>query len=168
MPGTVPRTVRATLEMWSPPSVEKETTAEVSSRSGALPALARAPDSAMLKQEACAAASSSSGLVMPPGSSDRAAHVTFTGSMTPEESKLVMPCPDLRSPSQTLVALRSVIAQSFTLVRTGQRSVTPGGRRGNPLPGTLDVEVVHVHRVGLDPLPPVGRRFAHEQGEDRV
>ncbi len=50
-PGTEPRTVRATLLMCGPPSRENVTTAEVSSVSGGVPSLARAPDSAIEKHE---------------------------------------------------------------------------------------------------------------------
>jgi hypothetical protein len=61
-------------------------------------------DKAMAKHEACAAARSSSGLVMPATLDDLAAHVTCVCWKAPL-SKLTTPLPWKRSPSQTALAL---------------------------------------------------------------
>ena len=68
MPGTTPRTVSALDTTRQPASsLSKVTSAETSRRSGGVPARPRAPDSAIEKQAAWAAATSSSGLVLPSG-----------------------------------------------------------------------------------------------------
>src|SRR5690606_26566198 len=107
-PGTVPRTVSAILEMCGPPSVSKVTVADVSSRSGGVPALVRMFDSAIEKQAEWAAAMSSSGLVCPPDSPVRDGHDPGRSLASPELLKVVVPLPENRSPVQTVVALRSV------------------------------------------------------------
>ena len=62
----------------------KVTVAEVFSSSGGVPALARPAESAIEKHEACAAAISSSGLVLPPvASSERAAQLTGCSPIAP-------------------------------------------------------------------------------------
>src|SRR6266511_653119 len=71
-PGTVPFTVSA-LRVTPVPGTNV-TVAEVWSRSGACPAWASACERAIAKQVACAAASSSSGEVLPSDSSARARH----------------------------------------------------------------------------------------------
>ena len=75
-PGTRPSTVSAIFVIPSPGW--KVTVAEVSSCSGGVPAFASPAESAIEKHEACAAAISSSGLVLPPAatSSERAAQLT--------------------------------------------------------------------------------------------
>lgn len=62
----------------------------------------------MEKQLECAAAISSSGLVLPLASWEREAQVTGCASMAPEESKLTTPLPSRRLPSQTVCAERVV------------------------------------------------------------
>ena len=73
-PGTVPRTVSAPFVIPSPGW--NVTVADVSSFSGGLPPFASPAESAIEKHEAHAAAISSSGLVLPFGSSERDAHET--------------------------------------------------------------------------------------------
>ena len=72
-----------------------------------LPGPARPPDRAIEKQEECAAAMSSSGLVRPSGSSARDAHVTLKVPM-PEDCMVTWPAPSVRVPSQWEVAVRLV------------------------------------------------------------
>src|SRR3954454_3491712 len=77
MPGTFPRNVSADDTTFQPsPTLSKVTAALTSSRSGGVPARPRPADRAIEKQLACAAATSSSGLVFPPDSSVRAAQDT--------------------------------------------------------------------------------------------
>ena len=64
--------------------------------------------SAIAKHDECAAATSSSGLVIPPGLSVRAAHVTGSESKAPLLACTV-PRPRARVPSQTVCAVRSAI-----------------------------------------------------------
>src|SRR5436305_3545547 len=93
----------------------KSTSADVSSFVGACPALPRMLDSAIEKQELCAAAISSSGLVLPLGSSERAAHDT-SYVPTPDDCNDTLPLPSARPPFHVVVALRVVaIARSFLL-----------------------------------------------------
>src|SRR6266480_6317672 len=74
IPGTCPATSMAIFVMPSPGW--NVTVAEVFSCSGAWPSLASPLESAIEKHAACAAAISSSGLVNPFGSSERAAQLT--------------------------------------------------------------------------------------------
>ena len=74
MPGTDP-TVLSLISVIPVPGT-KVTAAVVSSVVGGVPALASPFEKAMLKHDECAAAMSSSGLVLPPGSSVRAGHET--------------------------------------------------------------------------------------------
>ena len=84
------------------------TTAEVCSRSGGLPAFASPCESAIEKQDACAAAISSSGLVFPPeASSVRAAQLTSSGPNAPEPTSSIVPDPLIRSPRHVTEARRS-------------------------------------------------------------
>src|SRR3546814_2878543 len=61
MPDTFAFVCRRIALMVGPPSIDRSTSARVSTASGAWPAWASAFDSAMVKQAACAAAISSSG-----------------------------------------------------------------------------------------------------------
>src|SRR5437667_11557558 len=81
MSGTVPRTVSAPFVIPSPGW--NVTVAEVSSRFGGLPALASVFERAIAKHEAQAAAISSSGLVLPFGSSARDVQETSSGPNAP-------------------------------------------------------------------------------------
>src|SRR4028119_902250 len=74
IPSTVPTTVIRISVMPFPGW--KSTAALVSSACGGLPALASAPERAIEKHDECAAAISSSGLVLPLGSSERAGQET--------------------------------------------------------------------------------------------
>ena len=70
------------------------TVADVRSRSGGLPAFASPPERAIEKQEAWAAAISSSGLVLPPeASSERAGQLTSSGPKAPEPTSSIVPDP---------------------------------------------------------------------------
>src|SRR5881394_2789634 len=108
MPGTTPRTVRCELVTFGPSSIDRVTVAETSRRSGALPAWASSCESAMEKHEAWAAATSSSGLVLPSERSVRDAQVTGRSAAAPLANDNV-PFPWARSPSQLVVAVRSAV-----------------------------------------------------------
>ena len=91
----------------------KVTVAEVCSSSGGVPALARPAESAIEKQAACAAAISSSGLVLPPvASSDRAAQLTPSSPIAPLVVERIVPLPSSRLPFQVTSARRSVAMSS--------------------------------------------------------
>ena len=74
IPGTTPVTVRWLVVIPSPGT--KVTSALTSRDVGGVPALSRPFENAMQKHDECAAAMSSSGLVVPFGSSVRAGHET--------------------------------------------------------------------------------------------
>ncbi|EFE65988.1 conserved hypothetical protein [Streptomyces viridosporus ATCC 14672] len=134
-PGTVPSTVRWMPVMPSPGT--KVTSAEVVRRVGGVPALSRMLEKAIEKQLECAAAISSSGLVLPLASSARDAQVTGCSPMLPEESKETTPLPLKRLPSQTVCAERVVaMTHPFESVRPCVRpcSVREPGHR---VPGSI-------------------------------
>src|SRR5690348_16705479 len=106
IPGTVPRTVSTPFVIPSPGW--NVTVADVSSFSGGLPPRARRPERDIAKQLAQAEAISSSGLVLPFGSSAREAHDTSSGPNAPLGVSAIVPLPFIRSPCQTTLALRSV------------------------------------------------------------
>src|SRR6266851_5477493 len=102
MPGTQPFTSSA-LDLTSkpPPCLGPNSTVQlVSTFFGGLPPLARPLESAMLKQLACAAASSSSGVVWFGAPSVRALQLRFASLNVPL-CALVRPLPDMRSQSGT-------------------------------------------------------------------
>ncbi len=106
-PGTAPRTVSAIFVIPVPGT--KVTVADVLRRSGGLPPFARPPANAIEKHEACAAASSSSGLVLPAvASSARAAQLTSSGPNAPVPTLSIVPDPLVRSPFHVTSACRSV------------------------------------------------------------
>ena len=111
MPSTVPRTVR---RIWViPVPGTKSTSAEVSSAVGGVPALARPLENAMEKHAEWAAAISSSGLVLPFESSARAGQET-SNVPRPDESRVALPAPSKRLPSQWVDAERVVaMVRSF-------------------------------------------------------
>src|SRR5262249_3810739 len=88
------------------PALSKVTVAETSRRCGGVPAFASPAESAIEKQLACAAASSSSGLVLPLGSSLREAQVTGWSLNIPLLLAVTLPAPLARSPSHTTSARR--------------------------------------------------------------
>src|SRR6218665_3460937 len=71
-------------------------------RSGGLPASVRACESAIEKQDACAAASSSSGFVVFSVPNERAFHVSGKVAV-PEESSTTVPSPSSSAPFHTAV-----------------------------------------------------------------
>lgn len=81
----------------------KVTSACVFSRVGGVPAVARPLDRAIEKQLECAAAMSSSGLVLPFAFSARDGQDTGYAPI-PEESRVTTPLPSSRLPSQTVCA----------------------------------------------------------------
>ena len=112
IPGTTARIVSALFVIPVPGT--NVTVAEVESRSGGLPARASAPASAIEKHDACAAAISSSGLVLPPdASSERAAQLTSSGPNAPDPTSSIVPEPPIRSPLQVTAALRSAAMLSL-------------------------------------------------------
>ena len=101
-PGISPRTSSAletTVQL--SPTLSNVTAARTSSRFGGVPARARPAESAIAKHDACAAASSSSGLVLPPGASVRALHETGRSLSLPLETPATIPLPEIRSPFHT-------------------------------------------------------------------
>src|SRR4051812_11515952 len=82
--------------------------ADVSSFSGGLPAFASPFESAIAKHDAQAAAISSSGLVLPFGSSAREAQETLSAPNAPLGTCSIVPLPFIMAPSQTTFGLRSV------------------------------------------------------------
>src|SRR2546428_5725441 len=126
IPLTVPRTssVLSWTENPPPPCLGPNVTVAVtSSFCGGLPACARPCDSAIAKQLACAAASSSSGVVFPPASSVRDLHDRPASRSTPLVRELTRPLPDIRSPSQTACAR---LCMARLLASRGGRNDPPG------------------------------------------
>ena len=80
----------------------------VSMRSGLMPASPSCSESAIEKQPACAAPSSSSGFV--PGSSSKRVPNEYGVSASAWLSVEIVPLPSLRPPCQTAVALRCMDA----------------------------------------------------------
>src|SRR5690606_6444466 len=80
----------------------KVTEAVASMRSGGVPFCASAFDSAMLKHDECAAAMSSSGVVVCSAPSLRA--FQFTGNAPMPEAGVTVPDPSIRVPAQAVVA----------------------------------------------------------------
>jgi hypothetical protein len=108
MPGTVARTVRWLPVTFQPTScLVKRTSALTSSRSGGLPAFARKLENCIEKQDACAAASNSSGLVRPSGSSVRDFQLTGMPLIVPLVTLSIVPEPLSRSPVQVTSARRT-------------------------------------------------------------
>src|SRR5665811_716152 len=91
-----------------------DTSAFVSSDCGGLPPFASVLESAMEKQDECAAAINSSGLVFPFASSAREAHET-SYVPTPDDSRVTVPEPSFSEPSQWVAAVR-VVAIKNSLV----------------------------------------------------
>src|SRR5690242_16958858 len=89
-----------------PPTCSSASVAWVARRLGGNPALVRLADSAMVKQPACAAAMSSSGLV-PGVCSNRVAKLYGVSFSTPL-CVASAPCPLLRSPDQIADAVRFI------------------------------------------------------------
>ena len=81
------------------------TVAVTSSFCGGFPDCASPCDSAIAKQLACAAASSSSGVVFAPADSVRDFQDSPASRSTPLVRELTRPFPDISSPSQTACAL---------------------------------------------------------------
>src|SRR3954463_7619245 len=107
MPGTSPRTVRSLLVIRQPASsLSKLTTAVTSSRFGGVPFFASPFENAIEKQAACAAATSSSGLVWPAGPPVRDAQLTGRRVIEPEVTYVICPEPDTRSPLHVAWACR--------------------------------------------------------------
>jgi hypothetical protein len=88
----------------------KSTSADVRNSVGGVPAFARAFERAMEKQAACAAPSSSSGLVCPLGSALRAGHETLN-MPTPEDTKETVPFPSNKFPFQIAEAFLVVVIE---------------------------------------------------------
>ena len=114
IPGTTPVTSSADVVIPSPGT--NVTVAETSSRSGGVPAFAKRAENAIEKQDACAAAISSSGLVIPPSSPVRAAQETASGPNAPLPTCSIVPEPFSRSPFQLTRACLSAIASSSLAV----------------------------------------------------
>src|SRR5919108_2826273 len=147
MPGTLPATSSAIFVMPSPGW--KVTVADVLSSSGAWPDCASSCESAIERQVACAAAISSSGLVIPPGSSERAGQLTSKPPTAPLVTVSMRPVPLIRSPCHVTSALRSV-AIRFSLQ----------GRLHRHLPARLD-QLRKGAALARAPRHPVERPLVH-------
>ncbi len=77
--------------------------------SGGCPSPVSSPASEVVKQPPCAAASSSSGLVLPSGLPIRDARVKGSSENAPDEPAVSMPRPRARFPSQSISAVRSIL-----------------------------------------------------------
>src|SRR5262245_38402103 len=100
----------------------KLTVAEVFSCSGGVPSLARPNDSAIEKQVACAAAISSSGLVLPDSSgSEREAQVTSRPPSAPLPVESIRPDPSIRPPFQVTSACRPTAIARLLCLGLGPR-----------------------------------------------
>ena len=123
-PGTQPRTVSALDTTRHPAStLSKVTSADTSSRSGGVPARPSAPDRAIEKQAAWAAARSSSGLVLPSDDSVRAAHDTGSSEKLPDDMAETVPDPVARAPDQVASARR--IAAIVISLSTDRAAIVP-------------------------------------------
>src|SRR5205814_10221404 len=110
-------------------TLSKRTVDVTSSRSGAVPFFARRAERAIAKQLACAAASSSSGLVLPSGASVRAAHETGSAENFELEIALTSPEPLARSPCQTAFACRvAAIDSPFSMCEQDAARCAPRAR----------------------------------------
>src|SRR5918992_456880 len=106
IPGTRPSTLSSTpMTRWRPSTSSTMHTAETSSRSGGVPAPVSSPASDMAKQPPTAAASNSSGLVLPSGEPTRVASVYGSSSSAPLRPEIA-PAPRARFPSQRTSAVR--------------------------------------------------------------
>jgi hypothetical protein len=93
------------------------TVADTSRRSGVAECSPSRSARAIEKQEACAAAASSSGLVLPSGCCVRAAQVTGSSPRAPVPD-VTVPVPLARLPSQMVCAVRFAIAMSLLCIYT--------------------------------------------------
>src|SRR5690606_19228246 len=173
IPGTRPCVASSTRVIAKPsPAFSRCTLAVVSIRSGWSPARDSPAESAIEKQPACAAASSSSGFVPCP-SSKRDAN-EYGPSYAPLCIR-ILPCPSLNVPDHSAVADRTGIRSSpwcsretFTCTSTRTAYENAGRRprpsnRGTPAHGgaALVVHAHDVHGTGTHgPRPPGTRKKA--------
>ena len=106
------------------PSVSRVTVACTCRLSGGLPPSVSPCARAIEKHDACAAAISSSGLVLPSERSVRDAQVTGRSPVAPLV-KLRVPAPWARSPSHVVLAVRCA-DMALTLPRDGGSHTRPG------------------------------------------
>src|SRR5450755_4407910 len=97
------------------PTLSRVTVAVVSSFSAVNPTAPSCPESAMVKQPACAAASNSSGLVPTPFS-NRVLN-EYCACFSVPLSVEIVPLPLFRSPCQTALALRCMMLLLFAVFR---------------------------------------------------
>ena len=106
MPGTVPTTSSSErVTVHASPTLSNVTVAETWTWSGGVPARPSAPERAIAKHEACAAARSSSGEVRPSGASVREAQETGRSANVPLEPAVTVPSPSASVPLQVSVAV---------------------------------------------------------------
>src|SRR5262245_54062617 len=167
------------------------TSALTSSLSGGVPAWFRTCESAIEKHEACAAAISSSGLVMPFSSPVRAGHETSSGPIEPLPTFSIAPDPLSRSPFHVTFARLSTMASSFcvlatvpastpigtgfawvraALVGTGEPEAQPARERSRHAPGSLERQArtpVGAHQAGPEGARPRRGYRRGDRGPDR-
>src|ERR1700690_379468 len=146
IPWTRPRTVSLLETTVDLPSTRSNVTSDETSRlPGGVPALASSLENDIEKHVACAAARSSSGLVLPSACSVRDAQVTGSDEKTRLVAALTVPVPDVRSPSHFTVARRTTAMSNppGVYVRIMMAPARPGGSgrqretdRRNELRGT--------------------------------
>ena len=161
--------IRKPASVWS--SVQ---TASVSSFVGGWPSCASALASAIEKHVACAAAISSSGLVLPPGCSKREANVTSWPVIAPL-SRSNVPDPPRRSPTQVAWAFRSiaipVLLVVWWLFEASERAASMDANAAGRCPKRFSLRCVLRCDVQPDDVASVRKRDAHwsrvERAEDR-
>ena len=87
--------------------------------SAGVPARARPAESAIEKHAECAAAISSSGLVLPFGSSARDGQLTASSPNAPLPAAWIVPAPSIRVPCQVVLIVRSVAMPPVLLAEFG-------------------------------------------------
>src|SRR5829696_7698424 len=142
MPSTRPRTVSLMPVIMNPPrslSGPKPTSAVTSRLCGVPPALAMTPENAMSKQEACAAAISSSGLVLPSAASEVRFGQETSKVPRPELASSVRPEPSCSVPVQAVRAVRVAIGAPSGVAALGWTTRRPAlTRRSTGVPRSAD------------------------------
>jgi len=165
IPGTFPVTRSSIVTTFhASPTLSNVAVASTDNRVGGFCWRPSPAESAMQKQAACAAASSSSGLVFPPDASVRDAQETAV-SGSPPLMPFTRPCPWARSPSHTACAVRFAAIgggyrgpdlTSRTVVRTrvryfsGERPRRSMGGTITTLPRFLIIEPVSTVRLEME------------------
>src|SRR5688572_30128653 len=134
-PGTTPTTsIRDAVTDQPSPTLSNVTSADTWRWSGGVPARTRLPDSAIEKQLAWAAASSSSGEVLPAGASVREDQETGRSVKSPVVPAVTLPEPSASEPLQVAVAVRVAAIDTVLLLTVDSGA---DGQRTRPGDGSL-------------------------------